>query len=295
MRILISLINTIMRLIRIIVFTHREQVVKDEPADNVDITDDAMPVITFIPAQAEVATKRATQQATILPASYLIIIDPGHGPATRGKRSPAFTDGSRFFEYEFNWDVGGRVTTMLATQHLANVINTVDEWVRRMGDAQAMGNALSFRVQVANEAWERHKALHGDRARAIYVSIHANAAPQPRHDAWVDGARGIETWYHFTSERSRKLALDVHSAVVNEAMPLMSTRDRGLKAYPDRTLYVLRNTAMPACLVECGFYTHPEEVRLLMDGNVREALATGIVTGIINHHNQSTKRHEVQV
>jgi len=205
-----------------------------------------------------------------------VIIDPGHGPATKGKRSPKIGDG-RFYEWEFNHDVGRRVTALLR-RAMIDVVNTVEEWRRLYGTTNNMGNALAFRADTANAAF-RNRARHIDRLIACYVSIHANAAPQPRPDAWVPGARGIETWYYRPSHRSLELARTIHPIVFSFVGERMGTRDRGLKG-TDR-LYVLRHTAMPACLLEMGFFTHPEEVRHLLDPEVRQAMAEGIAEAIM--------------
>ena len=57
----------------------------------------------------------------------------------------------------------------------------------------------------------------------------------------------------------------------------MLVSDRGQKA---AAFYVLRETRMPAVLLECLFVDHPGDAKLLQDLAFIERLATGIANGI---------------
>ncbi|RME66065.1 MAG: N-acetylmuramoyl-L-alanine amidase [Caldilineae bacterium] len=233
------------------------------------------------------------EHPTLIKPDLLIVIDPGHGPATRGKRSPRLPDGRRFLEYEYNYAVGDLVTHALLTRHTDNVINTVHEWRRQRPDTP-MGNDLRFRVAVANDACRRHRSVYGDDGEAIFISIHANAAPQPHPEAWVPSVRGVETWYYRGSEEGRLLAMTVHPYLAAVAIEHMHSRDRGIKYHREgqRPFYVLAHTIMPSVLLETGFYTHPEEVLLLMDDEVRQLMAAAIVNGIIDYARKKGKTYE---
>ena len=76
---------------------------------------------------------------------------------------------------------------------------------------------------------------------AIFVCIHFNSATRA-------GANGIETYYY--SNQSAALAANIHRQVVAGT----TTDNRGIRR---RGYYVLRRTAIPAVLVECGFLTNP--------------------------------------
>jgi N-acetylmuramoyl-L-alanine amidase len=51
--------------------------------------------------------------------------------------------------------------------------------------------------------------------------------------------------------------------------------------------YVLRNTAMPAVLVEVGFVTGEEDARRLADPAFRTQMAEAIATGILRYVQQN--------
>ncbi len=99
---------------------------------------------------------------------------------------------------------------------------------------------------------------------ASFVSIHFNCASRV-------GANGIETYYY--SGDSASLAASIHRNVVSGA----PSENRGIRR---RGFYVLRRTAIPAVLVECGFLTNPTEGRLALTGDYRQKLAEQIARGI---------------
>lgn len=56
--------------------------------------------------------------------------------------------------------------------------------------------------------------------------------------------------------------------------------DRGLKR---ARFHVLKNSAMPAALVECGFLSNPQEAQKVATPAYRETMAQGIAQGILNY------------
>ena len=112
---------------------------------------------------------------------------------------------------------------------------------------------LGTRVAIAN-------AYRG----ASFVSIHFNCAPRV-------GANGIETYYYRSD--SAGLAASIHRNVVSSA----PSENRGIRR---RGFYVLRRTAIPSVLVECGFLTNPTEGRLALSSDYRQRLAEQIARGI---------------
>jgi N-acetylmuramoyl-L-alanine amidase len=99
---------------------------------------------------------------------------------------------------------------------------------------------------------------------ASFISIHFNCASRA-------GANGIETYYYRGD--SAGLAQSIHRNVVSGA----PTENRGIRR---RGFYVLRRTAIPSVLVECGFLTNPTEGSLALNSNYRQKLAEQIARGI---------------
>jgi N-acetylmuramoyl-L-alanine amidase len=100
---------------------------------------------------------------------------------------------------------------------------------------------------------------------ATFVSIHFNCAPR-------SGANGIETYYYRGD--SAALAARIHRNVVAGA----PSENRGIRR---RGFYVIRKTAVPSVLVECGFLTNPTEGGLALSAQYRQQLAEEIANGIM--------------
>ena len=107
-------------------------------------------------------------------------------------------------------------------------------------------------------------AIANSQRGATFVSIHFNCASRA-------GANGIETYYYRSDSAS--LAQSIHRNVLSGA----PTANRGIRR---RGFYVLRRTAIPSVLVECGFLTNPTEGSLALSASYRQKLAEQIARGI---------------
>jgi N-acetylmuramoyl-L-alanine amidase len=108
-------------------------------------------------------------------------------------------------------------------------------------------------------------ALANSYRNGIFICIHFNSSTRL-------GANGIETYYY--RRDSAKLAADIHKNVIAGA----PSENRGIRR---RGYYVLRKTAVPGVLVECGFLTNPSEARLVQTASYRDKLAEEITRGIL--------------
>ena len=99
---------------------------------------------------------------------------------------------------------------------------------------------------------------------AIFVCVHFNATPR-------SSASGIETYFY--SSDSLSLASAIHYYVAGGA----PSANRGVRR---RGFYVLRNTRIPAVLVECGFLTNPNEAQYAQSVAYRQKLAEEIARGV---------------
>ncbi|ABO49762.1 cell wall hydrolase/autolysin [Desulforamulus reducens MI-1] len=168
-------------------------------------------------------------------------LDPGHGYNTAGKRSP---DGS-LLEYEFNQAVADIAERMLR-QRGKDVVLT-----KKKGDPDV---PLGTRCKIANN--EKAKC---------FISIHANA----HLNTWSN-AGGFEVYHFPGSNTGRKLAEIAHKHLRQK----LKIRDRGIK---QANFAVLRETNMPAILIEFAFFTNQEECALLKTDAFREACAEVVV------------------
>lgn len=173
-----------------------------------------------------------------------IMLDAGHGPETPGKRSP---DG-RLREFHFNSAVADAVKKRLVLNgHLVLFSHQKDADV-----------PLHERTNLAN----RLKV-------ELFISIHANA-----YGSTFNPRCGIECFtYTNPSAAAKTLAASLQTALV-----LATGRpDRGVKK---ADFAVLRDTHMPAVLIECGFMTNQIELELLKSENYQNSCANAIAYAI---------------
>ena len=175
------------------------------------------------------------------PSVPLVVIDPGHGGEDEGCSRGDVTEDA------INLELARMLAAKLREMGVDVVLTREEE---------TTGKSLEERVQTAEE-------YDAD----IYVSIHQNACEERENST-----TGIETWYY--GEESRRLARLVHMGTLEKT----KARDREVRQSDE--LYVLRETSMPACLIETGFLSNRKEREALCDPAYREKLAAGIAWGI---------------
>ena len=119
---------------------------------------------------------------------------------------------------------------------------------------------LKERVKLANDAKSK-----------VFVSIHYNAAQSKQ-------AKGIEVFYYNKGEKLRiDSSKQLASVVLSKMLHNTGALSRGVK---HGNFLVIRETKMPAILIEGGFITHPDERSSLNSFNYRENLARAVAEGI---------------
>ncbi len=173
----------------------------------------------------------------------IIAVDPGHGGA-----DPGAIGYSGLKEKEVN------LTTALELSRLLKAAGA-EVVLTRTGD-QTVNNLR--RVNLAN-----------DSGADLYVSIHANAYSK-------NESNGTETFYYSNSNNSSESRF-LAGVLQKELVDVLRLRNRGVKT---NSFYVLKNTDMPAALVEMAFLTNPEEEKMLRDEKVLHSAAEALYRGI---------------
>ena len=191
-----------------------------------------------------------------------ILIDPGHGIDTPGKRSP---DGL-FREYLWNRQVADLILEGLVSAGVdASLVVTETNDV-----------TLRNRVNRVNTICNRLGA-----SNVLLVSIHANAAGNG--SAWMN-AKG---WSCYTSKgktKSDQVAECLYDAFEEEFQDRkirkdMSDGDRDW----EENFYVLQKSKCPAVLLENFFYDNREECAWMLQEESKKRIASAAVKGIIKY------------
>lgn len=171
-----------------------------------------------------------------------IVVDPGHGGTDPG----AVANDSE--EKVINLEVAELVSKNLSSKGLTVIMTrTKDEYLGLV---------------------ERAKQGKSNRA-TIFVSLHCNSAE-------AETASGIETYYYINSDNKydKALATQIQNAVIKAT----GAKSRGVKS---ANFSVLRNSVIPAALIEMGFISNPDDAELLNDSAYQSKIAKGVSNGIV--------------
>ncbi|HFU4460012.1 TPA: N-acetylmuramoyl-L-alanine amidase, partial [Streptococcus suis] len=195
--------------------------------------------------------------------SYTVYIDPGHG----GRDSGASYSG--IHEKNLAMSVSNKLRDNLLQRGI-NVLMT------RTGDYD-----VDFRT-------ERSRMANNSGAD-LFVSIHFNAT-----GAGVQSSiKGIETyWYQYDPEYQPKINKEKHNdptrlaeseilanKVQSSLIKETGAVNRGVRR---ETFAVLRETAIPAILVELGFMDNPVELAVIKEDKYHVKLAKALTQGIMD-------------
>lgn len=183
-----------------------------------------------------------------VPPSRLIVIDPGHGGEDFGTHS---LSKPRYEEKYLNMTTSLMLRDILHEMGYETVLTRTDDTFI----------PLSERAIFANM-----------RSPLLFVSVHYNSAPSKE-------AKGIEVYYYQSeadlkrTEKSKRLA----SFVLDKVIAGTQAKSRGVK---HGNFAVIRETRMPAILIEGGFLTNYDEMQKIKNPDYLKALAFGIAQGI---------------
>ena len=176
---------------------------------------------------------------------FLVVIDPGHGGPDPGAIG-----------------IGGvrETDVVLEVSKIVEKILSEKGVKVRLTRKNEVNLDLPPRVSFANRS-----------GADIFVSIHANASRGKRRDI-----NGLETFY-YRGWRGRLLAKGIQKQILRVSP---GSPDRGVK---QGRYFVIKNTRMPAVLVEIGFLTGRLDARRLEKTTHRKRLAYAIAKGILEY------------
>lgn len=203
------------------------------------------------------------------PRLFNIFIDAGHG----GKDKGAINKRYGVFEKSVNLDIAIRLGRILKSSgYNISYSRTKDTFLE-----------LADRPTLANK-----------RKADLYLSIHCNAASPsisgietfsltPRAMPSTTSAKVGKGDYvkydgHINDEWNQMLSYYIQRALHTATR----STDRGVKK---ARFAVLKDTRMPASLIECGFISNNEECRKLMSAEYRQLIARTIANAVMNYHN----------
>ncbi len=188
--------------------------------------------------------------------NMIVCIDPGHGgpdPGALGRGCVREAD-----------------VVLDISLHLGRYLKQagIDVIFTRTTDVDlAPGNddkeELQARCDVANNA------------RAdLFVSVHADAFTQ-------SSVRGTRCYHYPTSVKGQAAARAIADSI--RPMAQVAGASQNMATISSANYYVLKNTVMPAVLVETGFVTNETDLALLCEPGYRDKMGLAIALGIIDY------------
>jgi len=217
------------------------------------VTVTLQPSVTAGISGSQLILANDTGPALLPPKQYdkpRIVIDPGHGGKEPGVVAYDKDGGVMLAEKECNLAISLLVYDALRAAG-------ADVYLTRDSDASL---ELADRVQIANQ-------LEAD----LFISIHNNAI---ENNPGIAGTMVLYQPNHLHEAESKRVAGIILDAIVSET----GETDRGVRA---QNLYVLRNSPVPAVLIECAFFTNPDDLANLMDPAFIQKMADAIALGIL--------------
>lgn len=180
-----------------------------------------------------------------------IFIDQGHNPQTIN----AGAEGFGLREQDITYNVGMYLAELLKNDSRFEVRTSRTSPNQILGTSNS--TSLSARVDAANE-WPAN----------YFISIHANANTNP-------DVNGTEVYVY--QEYTQSYYLGEH--ILNSIVEQLGTKNNGVRVRP--SLYVLRNTNMPAALVELAYITNASDAEKLR--NNQRQFAQAIYSGLLRY------------
>lgn len=202
---------------------------------------------------------------------FCVFLDAGHGgldkagkyvtaPSKQFKHDKGeFHGDGWFYEGVFNRTLTDRVAAKLTNLGVSNIIVS----------HEYLDISLHYRVDLAN--W-----YHKNYKKGLYISNHANASSSGR-------ARGFEVYTTRGTTKSDQVATLHYKNVQDLLGDRIKYRPERSDGDADReaNFFVIKNTAMPAILVEHLFFDNFDDASLLMDDEIIERFAEAQVRTVI--------------
>lgn len=188
---------------------------------------------------------------------HVVMLDPGHGGY-----DPGTITSQGVYEKEINLQIAQKVKEMLEPSGI-EVFLTREEDIDHVPDG-VKGRKTKKQVDL-NRRIELAMEVKAD----VFVSLHVNATASGQQS-------GAETFYHCQSEFGKSLAEFIQQELIK-----ISGMNRRIAKPGD--FYIIKNTSMPAVIVEVGYLSSLKERKKLQQSWYQDQLSRAIAKGIANY------------
>ncbi|MCO5386270.1 N-acetylmuramoyl-L-alanine amidase [Desulfosporosinus sp.] len=188
---------------------------------------------------------------------YVVMLDPGHGGY-----DPGAVSSQGIYEKSINLKIAQKVKEMLMP-------SGIDVFLTREEDLDYVPNGVKGKTTKKQIDLNHRIEMAKEEKADIFVSLHVNATLTGQNS-------GAETFYHYKSESGKRLA-----ELIQQEMIKINGMNRRIAKPGD--FYIIKNTSMPAVIVEVGYLSSTKEQKKLQQTWYQEQLSRAIAKGISNY------------
>jgi len=202
----------------------------------------------FFPLWSKKSDAKDAYASPLRSQKGIIVLDPGHGGEDTGTKSLTTPK----YQEKF---------LTLSTSLL------IKNYLQQMGYVVKMTRHKDIFIPL-----DKRSFFANTTEPALFVSVHYNSAPSK-------DAEGIEIFYYKNDENKArtKSSHRLADTVLKRMIQTTQAKSRGVK---HGNFSVIRETKMPAILVEGGFLTNQSEMERIKDPEYLKKLAWGVAQGV---------------
>ena len=214
-------------------------------------------IVVFLLVFISTCSKEIIVQTTGNTKTYKIVVDAGHGAPDGGAVS---SDGVE--EAGLNLEIAEKVRDALEDEGFLVIMtredeNNIADTDKQKSLREMKSSDLNNRVNIANNS-----------GADIMISIHMNKFEGGSSWGW-------QTFYSKNSDEGKRLATLVQSSIqknIDRVNKRVALSIEGIK--------IVDKTNIPVIIVECGFLSNTEDLRLLQTEEYQNKIVIGIIDGV---------------
>ena len=214
-------------------------------------------IVVFLLVFISTCSKEIIVQTTGNTKTYKIVVDAGHGAPDGGAVS---SDGVE--EAGLNLEIAEKLRDALEDEGFLVIMtredeNNIADTDKQKSLREMKSSDLNNRVNIANNS-----------GADIMISIHMNKFEGGSSWGW-------QTFYSKNSDEGKRLATLVQSSIqknIDRVNKRVALSIEGIK--------IVDKTNIPVIIVECGFLSNTEDLRLLQTEENQNKIVIGIIDGV---------------
>ena len=214
-------------------------------------------IVVFLLVFISTCSKEIIVQTTGNTKTYKIVVDAGHGAPDGGAVS---SDGVE--EAGLNLEIAEKLRDALEDEGFVVIMtredeNNIADTDKQKSLREMKSSDLNNRVNIANNS-----------GADIMISIHMNKFEGGSSWGW-------QTFYSRNSDEGKRLATLVQSSIqinIDRVNKRVALSIEGIK--------IVDKTNIPVIIVECGFLSNTEDLRLLQTEEYQNKIVIGIIDGV---------------